>query len=145
MIWPLTRRLPRTAALVVRRAPSRIVLSAAARELLTYWPGASIMDDNVDLNPAMLHLTEKYQADRAALQHLLDIDPLNFAEQNRLLAEFQSGVRGVSILHRNVELVVAAPEPQAQIPLSTVLDRATKALDQQATEAVGTALGVEAG
>lgn len=85
------------------------------------------MNDSVDLNPAMIHLVEKVQADRLALQHLLTADPHAFAEQSRLLGDFQSAVRSIDILQASV----AAPAAQPQIEQRSPVQRAMAAVDAE--------------
>lgn len=134
-LWPFRPRLPRAAPLTVRRiAPpqSRVIVNSATRELLALWPGDTMMNDSVDLNPAMVCLVEKMRADRIALQHVLDADPKDFAEQNRLLAAFQSAVRSVDILHQNVEAPGPNEIPAAPpISLSGILENTTRALSEE--------------
>lgn len=138
-LWPFSRRLPRAAPLVVRPLPSRsrILHSDAARELFALCPGDT-MSGHIDINPSMIHLIEKMRADRAALQHILEADPKDFAEQARLLAAFQSAVRSIDILAAST----AAPTEQPARPpvsLSGILDNTTRALTEEDREAAARA------
>lgn len=131
-VWPFRPRLPRAAPLAVKRPPARSrILSDAARELIALFPGATFMSDDVDLNPSMIHLVEKMRADRLALQHILEAEPKDFAEQTRLLIAFQSAVRSIDILSQSANAAEAGQTSRAPISLTGILENTTRALTEE--------------
>lgn len=103
------------------------------------------MPDEIDLNPAMICLVEKMRGDRVSLQHILESDPKDFAEQMRLLTAFQSAVRSIDILSQSGEATPVKQTERPSITLSGILENATRSLTEEdrgnAEQAAALAIG----
>ena len=128
----------------IKPVTSQSILSPAVKTLRHHWKGKNTMStisSPVNLEPALAHVAAKMIADREALINMLNANIRDFAEQNRLLAEYQGCVRLIDIVTVQNEKPpapqdVPLPSANQRLGLSVVYDAMKQVDRDEAFEAL---------